>query len=480
LKGEIIDTINGLLSFRKRTSLILLLVMSLASAGIIVVNIYTVKILSGARAYVSGESQYSKGQKDASAYLINYINLHNKTDYFAFKNAIAIPKGDHVARLGLTTPPVDYKVVKGGLLAGKNHPDDIDNMIWLFETFKNITMFKKAVGIWTEGDEMIQDLDQIGEAAHAQIVKGTMSADEKQALITAINKNSAALTIKEQAFSGTLGDISRQINTYVFVANVFITLVIMFCSLTSAAIMIRNLSKSQKKIIEQNEKLQLINAGLDKFVFNVTHDLRSPLASIMGLINLMDDETDLEQIQEYTLMIKESLERQDRFINEMLAFVKSKHTGVNKTECSLSNIVDNAIAQNSHHNGGKQVHFYKELELTRIQSDALKLQVILNNLVSNSIKYSDNKKSEQWVKVKSYRSDKEVVIEVEDNGMGIRPKDQDRIFDKFYMSGDNKKSTGLGLYLVKDAVTQLDGKIEVRSELGVCSKFKVIIPFADH
>ena len=241
--------------------------------------------------------------------------------------------------------------------------------------------------------------------------------------------------------------------------------------------MIRNLSKSQKKIIEQNEKLQLINAGLDKFVYNVTHDLRSPLASIMGLINLMDDETDLEQIQEYTLLIKESLERQDRFINEMLTFIKSKHTGVNKTECSLNNIVDNVIAQNSHHNGGSRVHFYKELELTQIQSDALKLQVILNNLVSNSIKYSDNKKPEQWVKVKSYRSDKEVVIEVEDNGMGIRPKDQDRIFDKFYMSGDNKKSTGLGLYLVKDAVTQLDGKIEVRSELGVCSKFRVIIPF---
>jgi len=478
LRGKIIDTINGLLLFRKRTALILLLVMSLASAGIIVVNIYSVKILSGARAYVNGESEYSKGQKDASAYLINYLNLHNKADYFAFKNAIAIPKGDHIARIGLTNPPVDYKAVREGLLAGKNHPEDIESMMWLFETFKNVDMFKKAVEIWTEGDEMIYDLDRIGVSAHAEIVKGTMSEDEKHAMITAINKNSAALTLKEEAFSETLGNISRRINTYVLVANVLITLIIVFCALTSAAIMIRNLSKSQKKIIEQNERLQLINAGLDKFVFNVTHDLRSPLASIMGLINLMDDETDLEQIKEYTIMIKESLERQDRFINEMLSFIKSKHTGVNRTECSLSSIVDNVIAQNSHHNGGRRVHFYKELELTQIQSDALKLQVILNNLVSNSIKYSDAKKAEQWVKVKSYRHDKEVVIEVEDNGLGIRPKDQDRIFDKFYMSGDNKKSSGIGLYLVKDAVTQLDGKIEVRSELGVCSKFKVIIPFS--
>lgn len=478
MRGKIIHTINGLLLFKKRTSLILLLVMSLASAAIIVVNIYSAKILSGARAYVNGESQYSKGQKDASAYLINYINLHNKADYFAYRSSIAIPKGDHEARIALTTPPVDYKAVKGGLLAGKNHPEDIDNMIWLFETFKNVDLFKKAVGIWTDGDEMIYDLDQIGTSAHAEIMKGTMSEDEKRAMIAAINRNSAALTIKEQAFSDTLGDISRQINIYVFAANVLITLIIVACSLTSAAIMIRNLSKSQKKIIEQNERLQLINAGLDKFVYNVTHDLRSPLASIMGLINLMDDESDLEQIKEYTLLMKESLERQDRFINEMLTFIKSKHTGVSKAECSLTSIVDNVIAQNSHHNGGKPVHFYKELELTQIQSDALKLQVILNNLVSNSIKYSDTKKPEQWVKVKSYRSDKEMVIEVEDNGLGIRPKDQDRIFDKFYMSGDNKKSSGIGLYLVKDAVTQLDGKIEVRSEPGVSSKFKVIIPFS--
>lgn len=476
MRGKIIDTINGLLSFRKRTSLILLLVMSLASAGIIIINIYSVRILSSTRAYVNGESQYSKGQKDAAAFLINYITFHNQADYNAFKNAISIPEGDHNARAALTRDPVDYKAIKDNLLAGKNHPDDNADMIWMFETFKNQASFKKVLDVWTEGDAMIFDLDRIGESAHTQITKGMMTDDQKRAMILAINKKSAAQTIKEQAFSDALGNISRKINTYVLVANVLITLIIVFCSLTSAAIMIRSLSNSQQKIIEQNEKLQLINAGLDKFVFNVTHDLRSPLASIMGLIGLMDDETDMEQIKEYTLLMKESLERQDRFINEMLTFIKSKHTGVTITECSLTNIVDSVITQNSHHNGGKRVNFYKELELAQIQSDALKLQVILNNLVSNSIKYSDKNKPEQWVKVKSFRSDKEVVIEVEDNGLGIRPKDQDRIFDKFYMSGDNKKSSGLGLYLVKDAVAQLDGKIEVRSEQGISSTFSITIP----
>src|ERR1700743_2467352 len=325
---------------------------------------------------------------------------------------------------------------------------------------------------------MVDELDQLGLKAHQKISTGKVSAAEKRSLILAISNVSGKMTMEGKAFAGTLGDISRKVNFYVFMANVLITLVIVFSSLASAAIMIRKQANSKKKIMEQNESLQVINASSVKFLFNVTHDLRSPLASLSGLIGLIDDETDLDQIKAYTLMMKESLEKQDRFINEMLTFIKSKHTGINKTECSLATIVDNVIAQNNYHNGGKEVQFYKELEMTQIQSDALKLQVILNNLVSNSIKYSDSRKPERWVKVRSYRSDAQVVIEVEDNGMGIRQKDQDRIFDKFYMSGDNKKSSGIGLYLVKDAVTQLNGKIEVRSEPGVSSKFLVSIPFS--
>ncbi|MDB5022521.1 MAG: His Kinase (phospho-acceptor) protein [Mucilaginibacter sp.] len=478
MKNVLNRTITALKLLKKKKALVLLLLMAMASAAIIMVNYYSIKILSGAGAYINGESEYSKGQKDASAHLINYISFENESDYAAFEKAISIPKGDNRAQRALSLNNSNYELAKKGFLQGKNHPEDIDDMIWLFNRFRRLAMFEKAITIWQDGDAMISDLDRQGIAAHKKIIAGKIPAEEKRAMILAINSNSAGLTLKEQAFSAALGDISRKINRYVFIVNVLITLVIVFSSLSSAAIMISNLAKSKKRIMEQNENLQVINAGLDKFVFNVTHDLRSPLASLVGLIDLIDDETDLGQIKEYILMMKGSLEKQDRFINEMLTFIKSKHMGVNKTECSLITIVDDVISQNNYYNGGKEIMFYKELELTQIQSDALKLQVILNNLVSNSVKYSDWKKPEQWVKVKSYRSDTQMIIEVEDNGLGIRQKDQERIFDKFYMSGDNKRSSGIGLYLVKDAVTQLNGKIEVRSEPGVSSRFKVSIPFS--
>ncbi|MDP9081965.1 MAG: HAMP domain-containing histidine kinase [Bacteroidota bacterium] len=476
MKDKPIPSVSRLKLLFKKTTFTLLLIVVIASAIMIFLNFYTIRILSAARAYINGESQYSKGQKDASAHLINYIYLGNENDYAAFEKEISVPIGDHIARIALSSGEQNYQQAANGFLQGKNHPQDIDDLIWLFSNFQHLPMFKKVIGIWAEGDVLVNKLHQIGLQSHPEVAEGKLSPARKKLLIVSISNISADLTIKEQAFSDTLGVICRKINLYLFIGNVLITLVILSNSLAYAGIMIRKLSNSRKKIVEQNSDLQLINAGLDKFVFNITHDLRSPLVALIGLIELIDEESDIVQIKLYILMMRESLEKQDHFINEMMLFIQSKHAGLIKKECHLTSIIDNVIAQNHYRSKGKEISFHKEIELDKIDSDALKLQVILNNLVSNSIKYSDPKKEEQWVKVRTYLRDINAIIEVEDNGLGIRQADQERIFDKFYMSGNNKNSSGLGLYLVKDAVTQMNGRIEVKSEPGVYSRFIITIP----
>src|SRR4029077_12526385 len=114
---------------------VLLVIVGVASATIIVVNYYSVRMLSGARAYVNGESQYSKAQKDASAHLANYIYLGNDTDYTAFLNNIRVPIGDRKARLALSSNPVNYEAARLGFLQGGNHPEDVDDLIWVFVRF---------------------------------------------------------------------------------------------------------------------------------------------------------------------------------------------------------------------------------------------------------------------------------------------------------------------------------------------------------
>ena len=455
----------------------LLLIVVFASAIMIIMNYYTIRILSAARAYINGESQYSKGQKDASTCLLNYIYLENEADYDAFSRNIDIPSGDSIARVALLSK-TDVKEGFNGFLKGKNRPEDINDMIWLFNNFKRLEAFEKAIQIWTSADSMVSQLRLLGRQVHKKITAGQMSAAEKKSFILSINNVSGKLTEKEQSFSNVLGVICRAINRDIFIINGLIILVILTSSLSYAGIMINNLSRSQKKVIKQNDNLQAINAALDNFVFNVAHDLRSPLASMTGLINLIEDEQDPETIKAYSQMIKKSLDKQDQFIREMLSYIKSKDTGTgaNKTESSLLTIVDNVLSHFHCSNDGKRVNFYKEVELDRVSCDPLKVQVILNNLVSNSIKYSDPDKKEQWVKIKTYQSDTDVVVEVEDNGIGIRECESARIFDKFYSARPDSKSTGIGLFLVKDAVTKMNGSIELKSEFGLRTKFKVKIP----
>jgi hypothetical protein len=131
LKDKLINTIPGLTLLKRRMTAVLLLIIVIASAGMTFMNYYTIKILSATRSYINGESQYSKGQKDASAHLINYIYLENEADYKAFEQYISVPVGDRIARIALSSNN-NYQEAEKGFLQGKNHPKDINAMIWLF------------------------------------------------------------------------------------------------------------------------------------------------------------------------------------------------------------------------------------------------------------------------------------------------------------------------------------------------------------
>lgn len=111
-----------------------------------------------------------------------------------------------------------------------------------------------------------------------------------------------------------------------------------------------------------------------------------------------------------------------------------------------------------------------------LNSDPARLRVILSNLISNAIKYSDPSKLDCFVKVTCKEYPLLLEIEVEDNGIGISAEHHKRIFDSYYKLSDRSDSNGLGLSNVKDAVQKLQGTIEVESTLGLGSIFKIQLP----
>jgi len=462
----------------KQMGFILLLIVAFSCLTTIIVNFYTIKVLSASRAYINGESQYSKGQKEASALLISYIYSEDPHDFSLFSQAISIPIGDRHARESLSMGSNDDQIAQKGFLQAKNHPSDIPDMIWLFKNFQHIGLFENAITIWKQGDSMVEQLYQTGVNAHTKISLKKITPANKEELIRNINYISAQLTIKQQAFSDTLGIICRKINFYVFLVNVAVTLLIIASIILFMWKTMINMQYSKNKIVEQNNSLQAVNADLDKVIYNVSHDLRSPLASLTGLITLMETETDLTEIRDYLSMMQDSVNKQAKFINDILSSVKNKQNQLVTTECDLSKIVDDILVQNTYSNSGKKIQYHQELAVRKINCDEVSLKVIFNNLISNAIKYSDPEKPNNWIKIKTYLSGSACVIEVEDNGIGIKDHEIDKIFDKFFSAHQHQNNTGIGLYFTKDAVEHIHGTITVNTVPGNGSTFIINIPAA--
>lgn len=456
----------------KKVIIALSAIVLVATVVIGVTHYYSVRILSATRAYTNFESQYSKGGKDASRHLMSYIYTEEEIDYLYFKDDISKPIGDRIARIALESGK-NTKIARIGFLMAGNDVSDLTRMIWFFNRFKNVSFFQGALQNWRQADALIGKLDDLGKKAQDGFKSG--KPVDKEELILQINTISNQLTTVQQNFSSQLGVTSRMVDHYVFMADLVISVIILACTALLTGVMLRKLHHSKKVIAAQNQTLTDMNERINKFVYSVTHDLRAPLSSLNGLIMVLEKEKDINKLPEYTSMMKESIQMQDQYIQEVLQTIREGNNSQLQI-CNLNEIVNEVITQNSFFAEGKKVQFLNELQVWELRSNLMGLKVVFNNLISNAVKYADFSKPEQWIKFKSYKTPKHCVIEIEDNGLGIKPEQKNRIFNKFFKSGFNKKSMGLGLYFTKQAIEEMNGTITVKSSPGSGTSFIVSLP----
>lgn len=166
-------------------------------------------VLSALRAYVGGEGTWSKGQKDASYYLRNYVISGNEEDYRKFSESISVPLKHIEVRIELEKPHPDFNVVYQCCIDGGIHPDDIDGLITLFRRFRHVSYVDEAIRQWEEGGFLITELVEIGEEAHRIISSGDISEEARDQLIVRIDKNNVKQAGFEARFSSSLGEASR-------------------------------------------------------------------------------------------------------------------------------------------------------------------------------------------------------------------------------------------------------------------------------
>lgn len=236
--------------------------------------------------------------------------------------------------------------------------------------------------------------------------------------------------------------------------------------------------ESENTILKQNTELKKANQELDKFVYSVSHDLRSPLSSVMGLSGLIKLSEDVVEMKQYNELINDSMIRMDSFIRNILDYSKNNRTEVVHEEVNVEMLLDDVIDNHKYIEGSSDITFRKNVNgLKVIEADGPRLRIVMNNLVSNAIKYHDPEKTDRYIEIiVRRRTNGWVQIKVKDNGQGIESQHLPDLFNMFYTANLRSSGSGIGLYILKDAINAMGGDIKVKSKLGEGSEFIINLP----
>jgi Na+/proline symporter/nitrogen-specific signal transduction histidine kinase len=234
-----------------------------------------------------------------------------------------------------------------------------------------------------------------------------------------------------------------------------------------------------------NERLQSLDRLKDDFMSSVTHELRTPLASIRALGELMRDEPEMEpaQRQQFLGIVVSETERLSRLVNQVLdmAKIESGHAEWHASDVDLGALLDQAAITTAElfRERGATVELDKPERVRALRADADRLLQVILNLLSNAAKFVPPGAGR--VQVRLRQDEQGVHVEVEDNGPGVPPSQQQLVFEKFRQGGDGvvrPQGTGLGLPISRRIVEHFGGRLWLRSEPGRGACFGFDLPWA--
>ena len=242
---------------------------------------------------------------------------------------------------------------------------------------------------------------------------------------------------------------------------------------------------TEENLKKANEKLKEYNQLKDEFVSTVSHELRTPLSIILAAIRLILDEIPgkiVEEQRDVLATAMRSVQRLARIVDSLLSISKIESGGLDlhKTVVNICELVKDSVTDYKALAQEKNLSLDFEVPEQDIDIclDSDRTKEVLINLISNSFKFTPEG---GWVKVICTKEDDEVLVSVQDSGVGIAKEDIPKLFDKFTQfgrkAGPGEKGTGLGLAIVKKLVEMQGGNIEVDSEVGKGTTFTISLPF---
>ena len=227
----------------------------------------------------------------------------------------------------------------------------------------------------------------------------------------------------------------------------------------------------------ENVSLQKVNAELDNFVYHASHDLRSPLRAILGSLDLIKTTNQPGEREKCVELIKGSINRLDTFITDLLSISRQQRRENPLMSINFMVEVEHAVAAAYHVGDTRNLEVVTKISQPHpLVADLTRVRMVLNNLISNAIKYRRYDVVPSYIRVEAWVTPKKVHLKIVDNGEGIAEHHQDRIFDMFYRASARSEGSGLGLYIVKDVIQKLGGIISVRSKPNRGTTFSASFP----
>ncbi|MBX7242495.1 MAG: HAMP domain-containing histidine kinase [Bacteroidia bacterium] len=244
----------------------------------------------------------------------------------------------------------------------------------------------------------------------------------------------------------------------------------------------KEVAQAQAELEQKYTELQVAHADLrnaneelDRFVYSVSHDLRAPITSVMGLLDLC--ESDKENLDKYLALQKKSMLKLDTFIADILHYSRNARMSLSPVAINLETIIREAYDAQCFAHQAENMEF----EITikgkgTIYTDEFRLNIIISNLISNAIRYRNVKATPSFIHFEIENQPGLVSILIKDNGIGIAKEQLPRVFEMFYRGSSRTSGSGLGLYIVQEALKKINGTISVTSEINVGTHILLKIP----
>jgi PAS domain S-box-containing protein len=242
------------------------------------------------------------------------------------------------------------------------------------------------------------------------------------------------------------------------------------------------LMEEREKLLRTTRELEDRNFELDQIMYKTSHDIRSPITSMLGLLSIIKEEKSMDKIREYLTFLEKRTGDLDRFTKSMLNYGRAQRAGALIEQIDIEQMIDHCMMELKYLPNFDRLQ--KNIQVNPSEfpfyQDSLRLSIILSNVLSNAVKYQNLHCEQSYVEVKVRVSADEAEICVSDNGIGVQKEYIDKVFNMFFRATDKSEGSGLGMYIVKQTIEKLGGKIIFESKLTKGTKICITLPNVPH